>query len=172
MAKAAKPLKPSKAAKQQRKQLESVNPFADSSLFAKSQQYIKDAPDARPFEDMSYIIVGVLGFFIWRLSVAVTSGHEGAIGVWSLFSFGSVVIINVWTFFLVMVSAKRRGDIGILRIVDSDILRFTALSGLFGAWAATLLFRYRPADKTYFPKIIGLTVANIFWVIIYVRYYL
>ena len=77
MAKAAKPLKPSKAAKQQRKQLESINPFAGSSLFTQSQQYMKDVPDASPFKDMAYMGLIAMVFFIWRLTAAVKSGHDG-----------------------------------------------------------------------------------------------
>ncbi|KAI8597218.1 hypothetical protein EDD21DRAFT_223813 [Dissophora ornata] len=172
MAKAAKPLKPSKAAKQQRKQLESVNPFAGSSLFTQSQQYIKDAPNAKPFQDMAYMVMIAMVFFIWRLSIAVKSGHDGAIGVWSLFTFGSVVVINVWSFFLVMVTAKRRGDIGLLRIVEEDILRFTGLSGVIGAWAAIILCRFKPEERFFYPKILAVSIFNILWIVIYVRYYM
>ncbi|KAI1299407.1 hypothetical protein EDD11_006485 [Mortierella claussenii] len=172
MAKAAKPLKPNKAAKQQRREQQNINPFAGSSLFEKSQQFIRDAPDAKPFEDMAYFILAILAFFIWRLSVAVQTGHEGAIGIWSLFTFGSIVVINIWTFFLVMVVAKRRGDIGIVRIQDPDLWRFNALSGVFGAWAGILLFRYRGEEKLFFLKMLTASVLNVFWAAYYVRYYL
>ncbi|KAF9345744.1 hypothetical protein BGX34_004512, partial [Mortierella sp. NVP85] len=73
MTKAPKPLKPSKAAKQQRK---NPDPFAGSFLHKKSQEYIKEVPDAKPFEDMAIVIVGILGILIWRLSVAVKSQHQ------------------------------------------------------------------------------------------------
>ncbi|KAF9114196.1 cytosolic thiouridylase subunit Ctu1 [Mortierella sp. AM989] len=138
MAKAAKPTKPSKAEKQQRKELNKRNPFTGSALFAKSEEMIRNAPDAKPLEDLTYAIIIILGLFIWRLYVAVRSGHEGSIGVWSLFSFGTVAIINIWTFFLVMVLVKRRGDIGIVKVAGSDTLRFNAVSGLFGFWAGIL----------------------------------
>ncbi|KAF9411356.1 nucleotidyltransferase, partial [Entomortierella beljakovae] len=137
MAKAPKALKPSKAEKQLRK-AKSRNPFTSSSLFQKSEEIIKGSPDAKPFEDMSYVLLLVMLFFIWRLSVAVKAGYEGSIGVWSLFSFGFVAIINVWTFFLVMISARSGGDLQIVKITDSDTLRFTGLSGVFGAWAGVL----------------------------------
>lgn len=76
MTKQAKPLKPNKAAKQQRKERDAY-PLAGSSLLAKSEQYIKNVPDAKPFEDMAYFIAAFLVFFIWRLSIAVNDQHEG-----------------------------------------------------------------------------------------------
>ncbi|KAF9916052.1 hypothetical protein BX616_004735 [Lobosporangium transversale] len=172
MTKAAKPLKPSKAAKQQRRQAVNSNPFAGSSLFEKSEQYIKDAPDGKPFEDMAYFILAFLLFFIWRLAVAVQSGHQGAIGVWSLFTFGTITVINIWTFFLVMVSARSRGDIGILKIHDGDLWRFTALSGVIGAWAGILLFKYKGEEKSFILKVLAATAINALWAAIYIRYYL
>ncbi|KAF9169537.1 hypothetical protein BGX21_000227 [Mortierella sp. AD011] len=164
--------KPTKAEKQQRKEFKSRNPWSDTSIFAISEEMIKNSPDAKPFEDMTYIILAIVSFFIWRLSVAVQAGHQGSIGVWTLFSFGSVAIINVWNFFLVMVFARRRGDLGILKVGESDILRFTAISGLFGAWAAILLLRYKGESKYFLLKIFGASVFNLFWVLFYVKYYL
>ncbi|KAF8953288.1 hypothetical protein BGZ46_003241, partial [Entomortierella lignicola] len=75
MVKAAKPLKPSKAAKQQRKEAKK-NLFSGTSFFSKSEEMIRNAPDAKPFEDMTYVLLAIMAFFIWRLSVAVQVGHE------------------------------------------------------------------------------------------------
>ncbi|KAF9351092.1 hypothetical protein BGX26_010807 [Mortierella sp. AD094] len=172
MAKAAKPVKPSKAEKQQRKEFKTRNPWGDTSIFAKSEEMIRNSPDAKPFEDMTYVILAIVAFFIWRLSIAVQAGHEGSIGVWTLFSFGTVAILNIWTFFLVLAFARRRGDLGILKIGESDILRFTALSGLFGAWLAILLLRYKGQSKYFLLKILGASVFNVFWALFYVKFYL
>ncbi|KAK3820044.1 MAG: hypothetical protein J3Q66DRAFT_165895 [Benniella sp.] len=169
MTKAPKPLKPSKAAKQQRK---NPDPFAGSFLHKKSQEYIKEVPDAKPFEDMAIVIIGILGVLIWRLSVSVKSQHQGSIDVWTLLTFGMLGIVNIWSFFLGMVSARRRGDIGLMRITEGDMLRFALLSGVFGVWGSTLLFRFKPEDKFFYPKLLVASVLNVFWVVVYIRYYM
>ncbi|KAG0289310.1 hypothetical protein BGZ98_003875 [Dissophora globulifera] len=167
----AKALKPNKAAKQKAKEQQFINPFASSSLYSQTQRFMDESPNAKPFQDMATFLTLVIAFFIWRLSAAVTSGREASIGVWSLFSFGTAVIINIWSFFLVMVSAKRGGDIGILKISEEDILRFTSLSGLFGAWSGVLLFQYKPQSSSFYIKFAGVSILNLFWVMVYVRYY-
>ncbi|KAG0026292.1 hypothetical protein BGZ81_006475 [Podila clonocystis] len=151
---------------------ERQNPmFGDGSLFQRSQQFVKDH-DAKPFRDFGYVVITLLSFFIWRLSAAVQSHHEGAIGVWSFFVFGTILLLNIWSYFLVMVCAKRKGDIGIVRVVDDDIIRFIWMSGLFGSWAAIIYFRYKGEDPKFFLKAIGATILNVFWAAIAVKYYL
>ncbi|KAG0228613.1 hypothetical protein B0O80DRAFT_498322 [Mortierella sp. GBAus27b] len=171
MGKQAKTPKPSKLEKQQRKE-RNAYPLAGSSLLAQSERYIKEVPNARPFEDMAYFVGAFMIFFIWRLTAAVKSQSQGSIEVWTLLTFGCVALINVWTFFLGMVSAKRRGDIGLLRINESDIMRFALLSGIIGIWLSLLLFRYRPEDKFFYAKLLAATVFNMFWAVIYIRYYM
>lgn len=76
--------------------------------------------------------------FSLDLTISFLNPIIGGIGVWSFFVFGTIILLNIWSYFLVMVCAKRKGDIGIVRIVDDDIIRFIWMSGLFGAWAAIL----------------------------------
>ncbi|KAF9194283.1 hypothetical protein BGZ51_000443 [Haplosporangium sp. Z 767] len=165
--KAPKPPKAPKAPKQPKNKL-----FSDTAIYKKTESLMKETKDAKPFEDMSYVIAIILGFFIWRLYVSVTGGHAATADVWSLFVYGSVFILNLWTFFLVMILARTRGDVGVLQIAESDVFRFTALSGLFGAWMAILFSRYRPKDSAFLPKLLAASVLNVFWVVVYIRNYL
>jgi hypothetical protein len=76
MGKQAKNSKPSKVERQQRKE-RNAYPLAGSSLLAQSERYIKEVPNARPFEDMAYFVGAFMVFFIWRLSAAVKSQSQG-----------------------------------------------------------------------------------------------
>ncbi|KAG0206185.1 hypothetical protein BGX28_002320 [Mortierella sp. GBA30] len=168
--------KPAKAPKtNKRANRDASNPFltnfAEDSLFARSQQFVKEH-DAKPFRDFGYVVLVFLSFFIWRLSAAVQSHHGGAIGIWSFFVFGTIALMNIWTYFLVMICAKRRGDIGIVKITDEDVIRFTWMSGLFGSWAAIIYFGYRSQDSKFFSKAVMASVLNIFWVAVLVKFYL
>lgn len=58
----------------------------------------------------------------------------GAVGFWSVVVFVSIAFINFFTSFLVMIRARRQSSVAFLRITDGDVLRFTILSGVFGAW--------------------------------------
>ncbi|GJJ78455.1 hypothetical protein EMPS_10814 [Entomortierella parvispora] len=172
-----KPPKPAKAPKANKRAAAKAasNPFMSSfsedSLFGRSQKFVKET-DAKPFRDFGYVVLAVLTFCIWRLSAAVQSGHGGANSIWSFFVFGLIAILNIWTYFLVLIRAKRGGDIGIVTILDEDVIRFMWMSGLFGAWAAILWFRYRPTETAFFRKAFTSTLFNVFWVAIYVKFYL
>lgn len=48
--------------------------------------------------------------------------------------FVSSAFINFFTSFLVMIRSRRQTSEAFLRITDDDIVRFTILSGVFGAW--------------------------------------
>ncbi|KAI7828245.1 hypothetical protein BC939DRAFT_71778 [Gamsiella multidivaricata] len=139
--KAPKPAKAPKVNKRAGRGAQANDPFManfpEGSLFARSQQFVKEN-DAKPFRDFAYMVFVILAFFIWRLYVAVQSQVSAAIGIWSFFVFGTVVVLNIWTYFLVLICAKRGGDIGIVKITDEDIHRFMYISGLFGAWAAII----------------------------------
>ncbi|KAK3820419.1 MAG: hypothetical protein J3Q66DRAFT_337122 [Benniella sp.] len=138
-----KPPKPAKAPKANKRVKHQntgsafMSQFSDDSLFARSQQFVKEN-DAKPFRDFSYMMFALLGFIIWRLYVAQQGKHDAGITIWSSILFGSIVFLNLWAFFLVQIVARRGGDIGIVKITDDDIVRFISISGLFGAWAGII----------------------------------
>ncbi|KAF9430434.1 hypothetical protein BGZ94_006911 [Podila epigama] len=170
--KAPKPAKAAKVPKAQKRAVRAENAmWSEGSLFARSQQFVKEN-DAKPFRDFGYVVITFLTFFIWRLSAAIQSHHEGATGVWTFFVFSTIILLNIWSYFLVMVCARRRGDIGIAKIEDNDIIRFIWMSGLFGAWSALLYFRYKPNDPQFYLKATGATIFNVFWAAIAVKYFL
>ncbi|KAI1315518.1 hypothetical protein EDD11_000699 [Mortierella claussenii] len=172
-----KPPKPVKAPKVNKRtnRNAATNPlmtqFPEGSLFARSQQFVKEH-DAKPFRDFGYVVMVILGIFIWRLYAAQQSQHGGAIGIWSFFVFGTIAVINVWTYFLVLICKRRGGDIGIVKITDEDVYRFMQMSGLFGAWAAILYFGYRSPDPKFFSRAATASVLNIFWVAVLVKFYM
>ncbi|KAF9580194.1 hypothetical protein BGW38_003261 [Lunasporangiospora selenospora] len=173
--KAPKPQKAPKAKRAGKTQNQSQNPFIsgfpEGSLFAQSQKFVQEH-DAKPFRDFSYFVLAFLTFFIWKLHGSVKADHTNGVGIWGLMVFGIIAAINVWTYFLVMICAKRRGDIGIVRIQDEDIIRSMWMSGFFGAWAAIFYFGYRPEDPNFYPKAISSSVLNVFWVAVAVKFYM
>ncbi|KAI8597896.1 hypothetical protein EDD21DRAFT_418276, partial [Dissophora ornata] len=138
-----KPPKPAKAPKVNKNAKKSAAPnpfmtnFPEGSLMARSQQFVKEN-DAKPFRDFGYFVLIILAVFIWRLYVAIQGQNSTAISVWSFLVFGTVTIINVWSYFLVMIRVRRGGDIGIITIMDDDIIQFMTMSGLFGTWAGII----------------------------------
>ncbi|KAF9177712.1 hypothetical protein BGZ51_004512 [Haplosporangium sp. Z 767] len=172
-----KPPKPAKAPKVNKRAARAAatttpfGNFAEGSLFARSQQFVQEH-DAKPFRDFGYVVLAILTFFIWRLSVAVHAHHDAGIGIWSLLTFGTIVILNVWSYFLVMIRARRGGDIGIVKITDEDIIHFMWISGLFGCWGAIIYFGYRSRDPKFFSKAVSASVLNVFWLAILVKFYL
>ncbi|KAG0042265.1 hypothetical protein BGZ83_000699 [Gryganskiella cystojenkinii] len=170
-----KPPKPAKAPKTNKKAVKAANPFltnfSEDSLFGRSQKFVQET-DAKPFRDFGYVILAFLTFCIWRLSVAVQSAHGGAIGVWSLFVFGTIAILNIWTYFLVLIRARRGGDIGIVTITDEDVVRFMWMSGFFGGWAGIFFYGYRSTDPKFFTQCLTSTFLNVFWVAVFVKFYL
>ncbi|KAG0244216.1 hypothetical protein B0O80DRAFT_503510 [Mortierella sp. GBAus27b] len=180
-----KPPKPSKAPKANKKANRTtagsfMDQFSEDSLFARSQQFVKEN-DAKPFRDFSYLVFVVLAIFIWRLYVAVQSQHSGkyiedsewtGITIWSFLVFGSMALLNVWSYFLVQIVARRGGDIGIVKITDDDIVRFISISGLFGTWAAIVYFGYKSSDPSFHSRAVTASLGNLFWVAILVKFYL
>ncbi|KAF9348877.1 hypothetical protein BGX34_002194, partial [Mortierella sp. NVP85] len=166
-----KPPKPAKAPKVNKRVKHQntgsafMSQFSDDSLFARSQQFVKEN-DAKPFRDFSYMMFALLAFVIWRLYVAQQGKHDGkstlysteytsqmamdrrsdsvypnhwaGITIWSSILFGSITFLNLWAYFLVQIVARRGGDIGIVKITDDDIVRFISISGLFGAWGGII----------------------------------
>lgn len=53
-----------------------MSQFSDDSLFARSQQFVKEN-DAKPFRDFSYMMFVLLAFIIWRLYVAQQGKNDG-----------------------------------------------------------------------------------------------
>ncbi|KAF9575196.1 hypothetical protein EC968_004132 [Mortierella alpina] len=169
--------KPAKASKVNKRANRNAAPspfmtnFPEGSLFARSQEFVKEH-DAKPFRDFGYFVFVLLAFFIWRLFAAVQSQHSTGISIWSFFVFGTIAVINVWTYFLVLICVRRRGDIGIVKIGDDDVIRFMWISGLFGAWAAIFYFGHRSQDPKFFSKAVMASVFNILWVAVLVKFYL
>lgn len=60
------------------------------------------------------------------------------VAIWGFLTFALIILINIWTYFLVLIKCRRGGDIGIVKIADEDIHRFMWISGLFGAWAGII----------------------------------
>jgi len=77
-----KPPKPAKAPKANRRVKHQntgsafMSQFSDDSLFARSQQFVKEN-DAKPFRDFSYMMFVLLAFIIWRLYVAQQGKNDG-----------------------------------------------------------------------------------------------
>jgi len=84
------------------------------------------------------------------LSVALVFFFLGAVGFWSVVVFASIALINFFTSFLVMIRSRRQSSVAFLRIADGDILRFTILSGVFGAWFATFCKYSLSANDFFF----------------------
>lgn len=72
--KAPKPQKAPKGPKQKRGPGSS---FLNSEVFQKSEQLLKENKDAKPFQDMFFVLLALLAFFIWRLFAAKTSEPKG-----------------------------------------------------------------------------------------------
>ncbi|KAF9916545.1 hypothetical protein FBU30_001289 [Linnemannia zychae] len=162
-----KPPKPAKAPKAN-KRSKTGGPlqrpyFSEDSLFGRSQKFVEEN-NAKPFRDFGYFVALVLSIFIWRYYAAIQDGRSTATGVWGLLTFALIAVINVWTYFLVLIAARRGGDIGIVKIVDEDIHRFMWISGIFGAWAAILWFGYSPRTHKFFAKAVIYSVFSLVWV--------
>ncbi|KAF9154854.1 hypothetical protein BG015_011799 [Linnemannia schmuckeri] len=167
--KAPKPQKAPKGPKQKRGPGSS---FLNSEVFQKSEQLLKENKDAKPFQDMFFILLTLLAFFIWRLFAAKTGDPKGAIGFWSTVVFVSIAFINFFTSFLVMIRARRQSSVALLRITDGDVLRFTILSGVFGAWFAMFWYGFSGGDPKFFRNLIAASIVNIFWLAVVVQFYL
>ncbi|KAF9089452.1 hypothetical protein BGX29_011492 [Mortierella sp. GBA35] len=167
--KAPKPQKAPKGPKQRRGPGSS---FLNSEAFQKSEQLLKENQDAKPFEDMFYVLLVLLAVFLWRLFVAKTSVPQGAVGFWSVIIFASIAFINFFASFLVMVRARRQGSVAFLRITDSDVLRFTILSGVFGAWFAIFWYGFGGSEPKFFRNLVAASFFNVFWVAVIIQFYL
>jgi len=141
--KAPKVLKPKldKEVKQARKKA-AANPFeaflqpSEKLLKLRDEAGGKDLPE--PFLELFVLVLVLLSFFVWKLNNATQTGHVASQGVWYLFLYGTIAVLNFWSLLLVMVMAKRNGDIGLMRISDREVLRFLGLTGIFGTWAGIL----------------------------------
>ncbi|KAG0278061.1 hypothetical protein BGZ96_002554 [Linnemannia gamsii] len=142
--------------------------FSEDSLFGRSQKFVQET-DAKPFRDFGYFVAFVLSIFIWRYHAAISDSRDTAVGVWGFLTFGFILMINVWTYFLVLIKARRGGDIGIVKIVDEDIHRFMWISGLFGAWAGILWFGYYPKTPKFMAKSVIFSVFSLAWVAIGIK---
>ncbi|KAG9063425.1 hypothetical protein KI688_004308 [Linnemannia hyalina] len=165
--KAPKPQKAPKGPKQKRGPGSS---FLNSEVFQKSEQLLKENKDAKPFQDMFFVLLALLAIFIWRLFVAKTSDPK--VGFWSVVVFASIALINFFTSFLVMIRSRRQSSVAFLRIADGDILRFTILSGVFGAWFATFWYGFGGSDPKFFRNLVAASFVNIFWLAVIVQFYL
>ncbi|KAF9996846.1 hypothetical protein BGZ80_010735 [Entomortierella chlamydospora] len=170
-----KPPKPAKAPKtNKRANRNAPDPFAanfsEGSFFAQSQQFVKEN-DAKPFRDFGYMVLGLLFFFIYKLSSAVRDPN-GSTGIWTLLVFGTIAFVNMWTFFMVQILVKRRGDIGIVKLTDDDVIQYMRISGLFGGWAGLINFGFFSRDPNFLSRAIKASVLNVFWVAIFVKFYL
>ncbi|KAF9962650.1 hypothetical protein BGZ65_008657 [Modicella reniformis] len=173
-----KPPKPAKVPKANRRVANKsvagsfMGQFAEDSLFVRSQQFVKEN-DSKPFRDFAYLMFVIIAIFIWRLYVAVQSqSGKSGINLWSSLVFGSIALLNLWSYFLVQILARRGGDIGIVKITDDDIIRFISISGLFGSWAAIIFYGYRSPDTTFFSRAVMASVLNLFWVAILIKFYM
>jgi hypothetical protein len=72
--KAPKPQKAPKGPKQKRGPGSS---FLNSEVFQKSEQLLKENKDAKPFQDMFFVLLALLAFFLWRFFAAKTSVPQG-----------------------------------------------------------------------------------------------
>ncbi|KAF9905546.1 hypothetical protein EC991_001576 [Linnemannia zychae] len=142
--------------------------FSEESLFGRSQKFVQEN-DAKPFRDFGYFIAVILAVLIWRYYVAISEGRDTAVGIWGLLTFILIAMVNIWTYFLVLISARRGGDIGIVKIVDEDIHRFMWISGVFGAWAAIIWFGYAPRTPKFFAKAAIFSVFSFVWVAIGIK---
>ncbi|KAF9092278.1 hypothetical protein BGX29_010526 [Mortierella sp. GBA35] len=169
--KAPKPAKAPKANKRSKNQAPGTiqTPFfAEDSLFGRSQKFVQEN-DAKPFRDFGYFVAAILIFLIWRYYAAITDGRSAAVSVWGFLTVSMIALINLWTYFLVLISARRGGDIGIVKIVDEDIHRFMWISGLFGAWAGIIWFGYAPRSPKFFAKASIFSVFSLMWVAVGVK---
>ncbi|KAF9900635.1 hypothetical protein EC991_007061 [Linnemannia zychae] len=166
--KAPKPQKAPKGPKQRRGPGSS---FLNSEVFQQSEQLLKENKDAKPFQDMFFVLLALLAFLIWRLYAAKSSFPKGAVGFWNSALFLSIAFINLFTSFLVMVRAGRQSSVAFLRITDGDILRFTALSGVFGAWFAMFWFGFSGSDPSFFRNLVAVSFFNLFWLAVIVQCY-
>ncbi|KAF9919352.1 hypothetical protein FBU30_011072 [Linnemannia zychae] len=164
-----KPQKPPKGPKQKRGPGSS---FLNSEVYQKSEQLLKENQDARPFQDMFAVLFVLLGLFIWRLYVAKTSDPKGAVELWSMIVFITITFINFFTSFLVMIRSRRQTSEAFLRINDGDVLRFTLLSGVFGAWFSMFWYGFRGSDPKFFQKIVAASFVNLLWVAIFIQFYI
>ncbi|KAG0327883.1 hypothetical protein BGZ99_006688 [Dissophora globulifera] len=144
--------------------------FPEGSLFARSQQFVKEN-DAKPFRDFGYFVLIVLLFFIWKLYAATRAQSSTGVNIWSFFVFGTIAVINIWTYLLVRVHVLRGGDIGIVRIQADDIIQYTQISGLFGFWIAFVYFGFRSSDPNILTKAMKASVFNAFWLAVIVKFY-
>ncbi|KAG0252072.1 hypothetical protein DFQ27_008299 [Actinomortierella ambigua] len=143
----------------------SVFQFSEGSLFAESKKFI-DETNAQPFRDFAYILLAVLVFLVWRLFSAYSSKHSDAISIWSLFTWGLVGMINLWSFMMVMICKKRGGDIGVARVTDEDVLRAIWMTGVVGGWLGLATQRYKLTDRSFMLKVAGVSVINLLWFIL------
>lgn len=169
MNKAPKPQKAPKGPKQKRGPGSS---FLNSEVFQKSEQLLKENKDAKPFQDMFFVLLALLAFFIWRLFAAKTSEPKGAVGFWSVVVFVSIAFVNFFTSFLVMIRARRQSSVAFLRITDGDVLRFTILSGVFGAWFGMIWYGFGGSDPKFSRNLVAVSFVNIFWLAVVVQFYL
>ncbi|KAG0379390.1 hypothetical protein BGX24_000653 [Mortierella sp. AD032] len=142
--------------------------FAEDSLFGRSQKFVQEN-DAKPFRDFGYFIAILLSFLIWRYYAAISDDRSTAVGIWGLLTTILIILVNVWTYFLVLISARRGGDIGIVKIADEDILRFMWISGVFGAWAGVVWFGYAPRTPKFFAKASVFSVFSMVWVAVGIK---
>ncbi|KAF8930501.1 hypothetical protein BGZ47_000531 [Haplosporangium gracile] len=170
-----KPVKPPKANKRSKNAGPSnadlpfqKNYFSEESLFGRSQKFVQEN-DAKPFRDFGYFVAFILCILIWRYQAALSESRETAVGIWGFLTFALIFLINIWTYFLVLIKSRRGGDIGIVKIVDEDIHRFMWISGLFGAWAGIIWFGYYPKTPKFFAKATVFSVFSLAWVAIGIK---
>ncbi|KAG0284994.1 hypothetical protein BGZ96_010684 [Linnemannia gamsii] len=166
--KAPKPQKAPKGPKQKRGPGSS---FLNSHVYQTSEQLLKENKDAKPFQDMFFVLLAILFFFLWRLFVAKTSVPQGAVGFWITVVFVSIAFINFFTSFLVMIRSRRQSSEAVLRIADGDIVRFTILSGIFGAWFGMFWYGFKGSDPKFFRNLVAASFVNIFWLAVVLLFY-
>ncbi|KAG0272829.1 hypothetical protein BGZ95_011389 [Linnemannia exigua] len=166
--KAPKPQKAPKGPKQRRGPGSS---FLNSEVFQQSEQLLRENKDAKPFQDMFFVLLALLAFFIWRFYSAKTSVPKGSVGLWSSIVFISIAFINFFTSFLVMVRAGRQSSVSFLRITDGDILRFTTLSGVYGAWFAMFWYGFSGSEPMFFRNLVAASLFNVFWLAVIIQFY-
>ncbi|KAF8968430.1 hypothetical protein BGZ46_010872 [Entomortierella lignicola] len=164
-----KPPKPAKAPKANKRQKDAKNPFmtqfSEDSLFGQSQKFVKEN-NAKPFRDFGYMILAVLSFFIYKLY------SSGSSGFWTFLVFGTILFVNLWTYFMVQLMIRRRGDIGIITLTDDDVIQYMSISGLWGGWAGMLYFGFFSRDPNFLKRAMKASAVNVFWIAIFIKVYL
>ncbi|KAF9114582.1 hypothetical protein BGX27_010465 [Mortierella sp. AM989] len=144
--------------------------FPEGSLFARSQEFVKEN-DSKPFRDFGYMILAVLLFCLYKLYGAVRDPNASTT-MWTFFVFGMVAFVNLWTYFMIQILIKRGGDIGIVKLSDDDVIQYMSMSGLFGGWAGLVYFGIFSRDPNFLSRAIKASVLNVFWIVVFIKFYL